>query len=68
MKPKHDDELGMVADHIASLIKSADALNLPVAAALLKMAHLELQTVIFNINDIELRAFSETVSDQLKCH
>jgi len=68
MKTMRDDELGLMTEHTASLIKTAQEMNLPVAAALLKMVHLELQTVRFNINETELRQFSETVEDQFRCH
>ena len=52
-----DDTRHSLLQKIAELIAEAKGLNMPETAFLLKMAHLDLQTKIYRIDDAELQTF-----------
>jgi hypothetical protein len=61
-----DDERHALLQKIAELIAEAKTLNMPETAFLLKMAHLDLQTKIYRIDDAELQTFIGVVRSSIE--
>ena len=61
-----DDERHALLQKIAELIAEANTLNMPETAFLLKMAHLDLQTKIYRIDDAELQTFIGVVRSSIE--
>jgi hypothetical protein len=61
-----DDTRFSLLKKIADLIAEAKTLNIPETAFMLKMAHLDLQTKIFDIDDAELQTFIGVVRSSIE--
>ena len=61
-----DDTRFSLLQKIAELVAEAKGLNMPETAFMLKMAHLDLQTKIFEIDDVELQTFIGAVRSSIE--
>ena len=63
----HDERL-MLLQEIADLVAKAESLNLPDSAYLLRVAKLDLQTKIHDIDDEELATFLNAARSSAGCY
>ena len=61
-----DDERHALLQKIAELVAVAKGLDMTETAFLLKMAHLDLQTKIYQIDDSELQSFIGVIRSSLE--